>query len=103
MPAITFPKKPPAPAPPREPSGVCRLTLSINGSEYRVRGIIDRSGRLTFRLISLTDPSRSYDVRLAGGGVSCSCPDFRFRRSWTPEGCKHTRALIALGLLPTPR
>jgi hypothetical protein len=39
----------------------------------------------------------NYDiVKLRGGGLGCTCPDWRYKRSVSPEGqreCKHLRAL----------
>lgn len=93
---------PDAPAPPPAPTrrpGRCRLTLTINNSNYDVRPIApgDDSVLKAFRL---TRDGHVYDVALHPYGHTCDCPDFIFRRDGLdPEGCLHIRAMIAVGLL----
>ena len=84
----------------RKPAhGVCRLTLTINGTSYNVRPI--RSDRAS--------PSRRSASRRAMGRITmspyhpwphCDCPDFVLGRDGLdPEGCKHVKAMVACGLL----
>jgi hypothetical protein len=84
----------------RPAHGTCRLTLHINGTAYAVRPMA-------------CDPaaaSRSFRLRKADGtachlgatthGPDCDCPDFTFHRDGIdPAGCKHIKALAAVGLL----
>jgi hypothetical protein len=84
------------------PAGTCRLTLTIRGADYSVRGLVPDPlagvGR-AYRLRKLADGSL-YDVAETEHGPVCDCPDFAFRRDGLdPQGCKHVRALVALGLL----
>jgi hypothetical protein len=44
--------------------------------------------------------TRAYTVADTGDGATCDCPDFLFRHDGHDQtGCKHVRALRALGLL----
>jgi hypothetical protein len=87
-------------APP--PHGVTRLTLSINGTDYTVRplwcdGV--HASRL-FRLRKVGTPKR-YCVAQTPDGAVCDCPDWVFNRDGIdPDGCKHIKAMVAVGLLP---
>lgn len=88
---------------PRPVHGVCSLTLRINGTAYRVKPVA-------------CDPEaalRCYELRKADGtvycvshhphGSECTCPDWVFSRDGIdPAGCKHIKALVALGMLPYP-
>lgn len=83
-----------------KPADVCRLSLTIAGTMYHVRPL------------ALDDPDdvRAYRLRKADGtvyhvlqnamtGHQCDCGDFTFRRDGKdPAGCKHVRALVAVGL-----
>jgi hypothetical protein len=43
------------------------------------------SPKQTWRVVSGSDPNKSYTVSLSKGKWSCSCPQFRFRK----QQCKH--------------
>jgi hypothetical protein len=86
------------------PRGDCRLILVVHGRHYMVRptAVEDGSFGVTraFRLLRL-DSGDVYDVAVhRDGHRECTCPDHVFRREGIdPAGCKHARALAALGLL----
>lgn len=86
--------------PPVQAAHVARLTLSIDGVDYRLRSVpIDPSiGRKAWRLRKAD--GTTYHVAVTEHGPECECPDFVFRRDGIdPEGCKHVKALRAVGLL----
>jgi hypothetical protein len=84
--------------------GTCRLALTItSGSKsttYRVRSLpVERSA--ASRLYSLTKPDGVvYHIAETEHGPQCSCADWIYRRDGQDEGgCKHCKALAAVGLL----
>jgi hypothetical protein len=80
--------------------GMCRLTLTINGTEYGVKPIpCDPPAAIkAFRLRKAN--GTAYDVAQTTHGLVCDCPDFVFHRDGIDEaGCKHIKALVALGML----
>jgi hypothetical protein len=83
-------------------SSRCRLTLSIDGLDYRLRPLPGDLGSrivMAWRLHKVNTPTR-HDVAETLDGVTCSCGDQRFRHEGRDAaGCKHIRALRALGLL----
>src|SRR5512143_9607 len=87
----------------REPHGRCRLILQVNGRHYTVRPtpVAGPSFGITraYRLLRI-DSGDIYDVAVhRDGHRECTCPDHVFRREGIdPAGCKHARALAALGL-----
>ncbi len=79
---------------------VCRLTMAINGVDYRVEPgaagayAVAKSYRLR------KPDGTAYDVALTHHGLTCDCPDFIFHRDGIdPDGCKHIKAMVAYGLL----
>ena len=82
------------------PTGRCRLFLRISGTFY-ILSRLDRPQAAILEGWRLTKKDgTAYDVALTEHGVECSCPDYIIRRDGIePEGCKHTRACIAVGLL----
>lgn len=87
-------------APPVQPAHVARLTLSIDGVDYRLRRIDahPEAARKAWRLRKAD--GTTYHVAVMDHGIECECPDFVFRREGIdPEGCKHCKALVAVGLL----
>ena len=79
---------------------VCRLTMAINGVDYRVEP--NPAGPFAVRkAYRLRKPDgTAYDVALTGHGLTCDCPDFLFHRDGLdPGGCKHIKAMVAYGLL----
>jgi hypothetical protein len=78
----------------------CRLTMEINGVDYRVEQSPDEASaaRKSYRLRKLN--GTAYDVALTNHGLTCDCPDFIFHRDGLdPDGCKHIKAMVAYGLL----
>ena len=82
------------------PTGVCRLTLDINGTAYAVipnRGASELVSR-AFRLRKAD--GTTYDVATTPHGATCDCPDYLFnRQDKDVAGCKHVKAMKACGLL----
>ena len=86
-------------------AGTCRLFLRISGTVYmlsrldRPRAAVLEGWRLTKR------DGTQYDCCRTEHGYSCDCPDYAWRRDGVePDGCKHTRALVRVGLLgPAPQ
>ncbi len=79
---------------------VCRLTMVINGVDYRVEP--NPSGAYAVRkAYRLSKPDgTAYDVARTKHGLTCDCPDFIFHRDGLdPDGCKHIKAMVAYGLL----
>ncbi len=83
----------------RAPGGVCRLTLTINGDNYRVRPLpADFGGIRAFRLTRRD--GESHDVARHAYGAECTCGDYVWRRDGLDaKGCKHIRAARAVGLI----
>ncbi len=83
----------------REPTGIARLELLINGNRYKVRPT--SAG-------SIADV-RSFRLRKADGtihivsetleGCTCTCLDYVKVRSLKGKHCKHLLAAFAVGLL----
>jgi hypothetical protein len=52
-----------------------------------------------FRLHKGDTPAR-YVVAETPDGAVCDCPDFTFHREGIdPDGCKHIKAMVAVGLI----
>jgi hypothetical protein len=50
-------------------------------------------GRPVGKILSSRLPGRSYEIRKIGGGLGCTCPDWRFKGSINPGyECKHIKA-----------
>ena len=79
---------------------VCRLTMEINGVDYRVEPSA-AGGYAVAKAYRLSKPDgTAYDVALTDFGLICDCPDFIFHRDGLdPAGCKHIKAMVAYGLL----
>jgi hypothetical protein len=83
-------------APAREPRGVCRLTLSINGQSYTLRSIPSDWHAAAWSLRKVAEPLTVYHVtRDHAHGPECDCPDATYRE----RACKHVKSLVACGLL----
>jgi hypothetical protein len=80
----------------------CRLTLSIDGQDYRLsptRGDLGSGVVLAWRLHKMGTSTR-HDTAETLDGPTCSCGDQTWRHEGKDSiGCKHVRALKALGLL----
>jgi len=108
-PRATFAPRPapPAPAPPAEArtgAEVLRAgAIAIRARVYAIeRCAIDPRAREVEALYALTsDAGEVYHVcQVRGAGHRCTCADWEFRRAGIdPAGCKHCRALAAVGLL----
>lgn len=81
--------------------GTARLELVINGQGYTVRLLATDPAAGVERLIRLRKvDGPAYHVHRDGHGCGCDCPDFTFSRDGIdPAGCKHVKALTAVGLL----
>jgi hypothetical protein len=81
--------------------GIARLTLTINGTVYSLHPLWCDGVHATrlFRLHKSGTATR-YVVAQAPDGLVCDCPDFTFHRDGIdPDGCKHIKAMVAVGLL----
>lgn len=77
-----------------------RLLLEIGGLPYALRPVACDPG-IGGRAFRLLKPDGTvYDVIQTRYGSECDCPDFIFRRDGLdPEGCKHVRALVQVGMI----
>jgi hypothetical protein len=82
------------PAPPIR-HGTCRLTLTIDGTDYKLSR--SPTARAAWHLKKRSGPRAgvTYCVLTHKGIVSCTCPD----SIRSGAVCKHVRALQALGLV----
>lgn len=85
----------------RPAHGVARLVLSINGTPYSVRPIAcDPAAALTAVRLRKSDGTIYHIVLPLDGHPVCDCADYVFHRDGIdPSGCKHVRALTAVGML----
>jgi hypothetical protein len=84
----------------RPTHGRCRLTLTINGTLYSVRPIPADPGVAIKAFRIKKSDGRVYDIAQTAYGPECDCPDFVFNRDGIdPDGCKHIKAMIAVGLI----
>jgi hypothetical protein len=86
--------------PARPAHGLARLMLVVNGTSYVIRTIpCDPAAALkAFRLRKVD--GTVYHIALNEHGPVCDCPDFVFHRDGIdPDGCKHIKAMTAVGLL----
>src|SRR5437660_512853 len=74
---------------------ICRLTMEINGVDYRVEPTRARALAVA-KSYRLSKPDgTAYDVALTDFGLTCDCPDFIFHRDGLdPDGCKHIKAMV---------
>lgn len=79
------------------PADVCRLTLHIRGAAYSVRPLASEDGR-AYRLRKAD--GTAHDVAETSYGPTCDCGDQVYRHEGIDgQGCKHIRALRAVGLI----
>ena len=97
---ISVPRSRSVRKPARTPHGLARLTLVINGAAYNVRPVqTDADAALKAYRLRKSDGT-AYHVALTVHGLTCDCPDFTFNRDGIdPAGCKHIKAMVAVGLL----
>jgi hypothetical protein len=83
--------------------GTCELFIKIHVAGHRTAGYyrLKPVPGAACRAWELQTPTgRRYHLCRDGSGhVTCDCPDFIFVRANTRNGCKHTAALTAAGLL----
>ena len=84
----------------RPAHAVCRLTMAINGVDYRVEPN-PAEAYAVMKAYRLSKPDgTAYDIARTHHGLTCDCPDFIFRLDGLdPDGCKHIKAMVAYGLL----
>jgi hypothetical protein len=103
MATVASPPRPVGAAPPTVRHGICRLTLRIGGTEYRLRPMPAPAGFRsvwTLRKIDPHGPAVTYSVAVPKGAQpGCTCPDHEFNKSVY----KHIMALAALGLIAKPK
>lgn len=80
------------------------VVIRINDVRYGADEIpAGEFGVQAWRLSKASGDHEVYDViRTHRGLVECSCPSYVSTHAGTSSYCKHGRALIQLGLLPTP-
>ena len=94
-------------APPVRPirHGLCRLTLRIGATDYRLRPLPDQPGFRAVWTLRKLDPDRApvtytvADPKARGEQPGCTCPDHEL----SGATCKHVMALAALGLVRRPK
>src|SRR5829696_3643829 len=80
-----------------KPADTCRLSVTIRGTTYGAHPIPSEDGR-AWRLRKAD--GTTYDVAETPHGPTCDCGDQTYRHEGIDgTGCKHIRALRALGLL----
>ena len=102
MASVASPPRPVGAAPSPVRHGICRLTLRIGGTEYRLRPMPAPPGfRKVWTLRKLGEfATATYSVaQPKGEPAGCTCPDHEQRSSI----CKHIMALAALGLIALPK
>ena len=89
-------------APPPVRHGMCRLTIQIHKTEYRLSPRPPEAGILAawqLRKLSASHVARYVVTAPKGAPARCTCPDHE-QSGWT---CKHISALTASGLIPAPK
>jgi hypothetical protein len=83
-----------------KPADTCRLTIHIRGTCYTARPIRPETSDVV-RAWRLRKPDgTTYGVADTADGATCDCADFVFQHDGHDQtGCKHVRALRALGLI----
>jgi hypothetical protein len=87
------------PAKPK-PADVCRLTVHIQGACYGARPFRPETSDVIRAWRLRKADGSTYDVADTIDGPTCDCADQTFRHDGIDAtGCKHIRALRALGLI----
>jgi hypothetical protein len=83
-----------------KPADTCNLIVRIRGVDYTARPVRPETSDC-IRAWRLRRPNgEAYLVGETIDGATCECGDFVFRHEGNDQvGCKHVRALRALGLL----
>lgn len=84
-----------------ETKQVATLTLTIAGTHYRVRKLTPEDPSVVACYsVRKRGAEESYHVSQHRTGLVCTCADWEFKRNGKdPKGCKHIRAIVAVGLL----
>lgn len=83
---------------------VVGLHCRIGSTAFRMRIMVEPHAKVVrLRKDTLAAGAEVYHVRRFAGAITCTCPDFCFRREGVGEYCRHIRAMLALGILdPIP-
>lgn len=85
-----------------QPAGKARLTLTINNTDYFLINLRPHPETAIAAWRLTKKDGTSYDISITKHGVvNCTCPDFTWSREPYGAFCKHIKAALALGLLPT--
>src|SRR5262249_38123360 len=83
-----------------QPADLCRLTVTIRGTCYTARPVRPEADGVTRAWRLRKADGTTYDVADTAHGATCDCADQTFRHEGIDAaGCKHVRALRALGLI----
>jgi hypothetical protein len=83
-----------------KPADTCRLTVHIRGVAYSVRPVNPESDDVIRAWRLRRADGTSYVVAETADGATCECGDQVWRHEGLDRvGCKHVRALRALGLI----
>jgi hypothetical protein len=88
------------PASPAVRHGTCKLRIYINSDQYTIKRHRGQGPYCrVWELVKRTGPraGTSYLTGRCFGILACSCDDMSFRKP--AGGCKHIKALVALGLV----
>src|SRR4051812_17696362 len=82
------------------PADTCRMTVTIRGESYTVRPVRSQTPDIARAWRLRKADGTIYDVCDTLYGASCDCADQVYRHEGKNDhGCKHCRALRALGLI----
>jgi hypothetical protein len=82
------------------PADTCRLSITIRGTAYTARPIRPETSDVIRAWTLRKGDGEPYTVADTIDGSTCDCADFVYRHDGQDQaGCKHVRALRALGLL----
>jgi hypothetical protein len=83
-----------------KPADVCRLAVTIRGDAYSARPIRPESADVIHAWRLRKADGTTYTVADTIDGQTCECGDYSFRHAGRDLlGCKHIRAIRALGLI----
>lgn len=78
----------------------CRMVIVIRGESYTARPVRDCTGDVARAWRLRKGDGTAYTVADTTDGATCECADFTFRHQGHDQaGCKHIRAMRALGLI----
>ncbi|AGA26047.1 hypothetical protein Sinac_1669 [Singulisphaera acidiphila DSM 18658] len=89
-------------SPQGRPQHTVRMTLTINTTTYEVEPVPCDPGTALQCFALRKSNQVVYHVSRHDHGAECTCADFEFNRNHRdPLGCKHIRAMVAIGVLDT--